>query len=887
MPATASGSSSFSKSRSANNLAAELDKGIMLDERAKALLVSSALPGSPSVTIDGTTLFGTPSRVRSASVSKALRRAAKSFDEKWKSTLAPTFTRYKIAPVPRSAVPPIGHHSLPEQEVLILEDLLFVMLGVEGVYIERKKVPPRAPSVYRIDPSLDPSLSELIQRILPICTAYNTLNAFIDLRSAFECGRVSHALSATLRAFVKDYRVLVAQLEYQVHFAPGFGLQKLWAHVLPSIHLLDILSRLVGEIVQKEDARQGDAEILASSFAMEAPGSKYGGATLGIIANATVTMSGDPIAKKILASILEKASVPYYKMLRKWIHHGLIDDPFDEFMVYERKGMSKEQIAQDYNDVYWDQRYTLRKDRIPKFVASFSEKVLLAGKYLNVVRECGEKFADEVKSLVKAHTAMDAANDLDSQSKEVKFANEVDLAYKFANETLLNVLFKSENMQDRMRSFKHYFLLDQADFLTHFLDLASAELMKPAEAVSVSSLSSILELVLRNPGSASALDPYKEFISVELSPYSLVEQLLRVNAVAGVDYDAFLKGARLPEELIKDKQLQEEAVGGLVGIVDKLTGFDTVMLSCSVPFPASLILNKRTHTKHQLLFRHLLHCKNIERLLALAWMGRTKEKFVHPSHRTRLRAGTRSGASFAATTAARTDAKSNHSASSEERLFENRMAMLRSRHLHFIQQFLYFLTFEIIDPHWQVFEDKLAKAATVEDVLEFHNDFLDSCLKDCMLTNPKLLKTFGKITRMSLNFVAFADAYAKARRASPLASYNPAADSFSSPYSSTKHYDSFEALNDCQDFGRLGAGSEADGALKQLTEGQLSSVRAFINALQLLGAVDSTPRLQELVTRLDYNGFYSKSAVAGVSAEGLRALQALVEGDGRVGVNRR
>lgn len=33
-----------------------------------------------------------------------------------------------------------------------------------------------------------------------------------------------------------------------------------------------------------------------------------------------------------------------------------------------------------------------------------------------------------------------------------------------------------------------------------------------------------------------------------------------------------------------------------------------------------------------------------------------------------------------------------------------------------------------------------SQVTNIDGVLENHNDFLDRCLKDCMLTNPELLK---------------------------------------------------------------------------------------------------------------------------------------------------
>jgi gamma-tubulin complex component 2 len=86
--------------------------------------------------------------------------------------------------------------------------------------------------------------------------------------------------------------------------------------------------------------------------------------------------------------------------------------------------------------------------------------------------------------------------------------------------------------------------------------------------------------------------------------------------------------------------------------------------------------------------------------------------------------------------------------------------------LVFVQQLLYFCTAEVIEPNWQSLMARLrereanqdgthippAAAAggsknglkgltrTVDELMQDHVDFLDTCLKECMLTNSKLLR---------------------------------------------------------------------------------------------------------------------------------------------------
>lgn len=59
--------------------------------------------------------------------------------------------------------------------------------------------------------------------------------------------------------------------------------------------------------------------------------------------------------------------------------------------------------------------------------------------------------------------------------------------------------------------------------------------------------------------------------------------------------------------------------------------------------------------------------------------------------------------------------------------------------LSFVQQTLAFVTSEVLEPNWRALEAKLAKLTTVDQLLRDHVDFLDMCLKGCMLTSSGLL----------------------------------------------------------------------------------------------------------------------------------------------------
>lgn len=85
------------------------------------------------------------------------------------------------------------------------------------------------------------------------------------------------------------------------------------------------------------------------------------------------------------------------------------------------------------------------------------------------------------------------------------------------------------------------------------------------------------------------------------------------------------------------------------------------------------------------------------------------------------------------------------SSNKEVELCKRRVFTLRARMLVYAQQLLYFCTSEVIEPNWQNFMEKLKEGSTsavgtVDELMQNHVDFLDTCLKECMLTNARLLR---------------------------------------------------------------------------------------------------------------------------------------------------
>ncbi|KIW32923.1 uncharacterized protein PV07_04436 [Cladophialophora immunda] len=665
---------------------------------------------------------------------------------------APLATRVTAPPLSRHApseLDPVALETMTmqEQERALLDDLLYVFMGFEGQYVRfhdsydpaEEKDRLNGPSFHPL-PGLDPSLRDLTSSMLSMATHHCAIEAFIEVQSRDEFGSVNHALCAAIRKLLKDYLILIAQLEMKVLTDPKFTLHQMHIAVIPTAQCLVQLYSLAQELLKKNSLLEEDTDDSIDDFDPDniierlkeggdlLPGSLskkrcIGGNVLGLLTTRLSTFSGDPAARSILEMLLREASRPYMVMLNEWLHHGGIHDPHSEFLIGERASIKRERLDEDYTDEYWEKRYYIREKEIPPQLESVREKVLLAGKYLNVVRECGG---------VNITSKID---DTPATFDDPRFLDNVNNAYSFANKELLQLLLTKNSLRSRLRSMKHYFFLDRAEFFLYFLELSDSELRKKNRDVNVGKLQSLLDLVLHQPGSIAVADPFKEDVKVKMNSVGLTQWLIKVVNVQGMDQDnpdSMMDPYKTPApsqasgtEKFKDEKKKEEE--------KDIIGFEALELDYTVPFPLSLIISRKTVSRYQLIFRYTLALRHLETQLVGCWSTHTKEKaWIHKSSDKRFE------------------------------LWKRRVWTLRSRMLVFVQQMLFFATAEVMEPNWQKLMVKVDDAErddfeetrsglnpkskpTVDELMQDHVDMLDSCMKDLGLTQAKLLRLHAKL----------------------------------------------------------------------------------------------------------------------------------------------
>lgn len=256
--------------------------------------------------------------------------------------------------------------------------------------------------------------------MLPLSKYYVHVKYFVDTHNRFEFGKVIHRLCGAIRNFLQKYLTFLTKLEYE--FRNGrISIQKLWFCVQsPMIHLKTVYEVLSD--ISKKDVR--------------------GGALLNLLYDRYLALRGDQESRNLVGSLLEEAALPYFDILKGWLHGGLIDDPFSEFMVEEHHHMKKEMLNEDFSDAYWEQRYTLRESHIPEFMCHHKERILSTGKYLNIIKECNAALTD---------LPTFAGQSLSLNLDQLNHGTHIDAMYDYASRKLLDILKQNFHLNLRLR----------------------------------------------------------------------------------------------------------------------------------------------------------------------------------------------------------------------------------------------------------------------------------------------------------------------------------------------------------------------------------------------------------------------------------------------------
>ncbi|XP_055309975.1 gamma-tubulin complex component 2 homolog [Sitodiplosis mosellana] len=553
---------------------------------------------------------------------------------------------------------------ISRQEQLVIDDIIYCIIGIPGDYIVPEFTADHendfTPISFKISDQIDVSLRNIVQDILPMASHFSIVQKFTQWSSKAH-NQILQALSEILQSILNDYRISITQLEKE-HTKNILNLHKLLYLVRPNMQTLSILAELIEKIMRSD---------------------LQGGSILSLLFDEITLQTGDQMSQRMLIELTERASVPYIEMLERWLLKGVIIDPYNQFFVTDNVHLIR---MENYDTArYWECQYTIKSERIPRFLENDADIILRTGKYLNVIRQCGQPISPPAGN-----------GKLEFSAMTHKHSIFIKQAYHNASRTLLDLFMHENNLMGHITSVKKYFLLQQGDLITQFMEASEEELNKNLDKVTPVRLDNLLQLIVRL--SSAKNDPCIEHLHCDLFTMDLMKQMSKIHEIGNSD------GA-------------SETKNNL-----DLTGLECFAFKYSVHWPLSIVLNQWVLSQYQMLFRLLFWLKGVDRQLCQVWIQNIEIS------------------------------KNNKKIEKEQKTQWRTAFALRQRMLNAIQHLQYYMMIEVIEPNWHIFTARMNHVLTIDDVITIHQDFLHICMQHCMLHYPDLLLTLMNICGICLRF---------------------------------------------------------------------------------------------------------------------------------------
>ncbi|DBA01156.1 TPA: hypothetical protein N0F65_002291, partial [Lagenidium giganteum] len=362
-------------------------------------------------------------------------------------------------------------------EEILLRDVLYALQAIDSRYLY-------------FDPILDgfqiadnvgipTPMRDLVQKLCELGWLYDKISKYLMAhREKLSFGVVGQSFCHVMNLELSDYFRLIAVLSAQVDEdaetkKPGERLRsELTLHKL-LVWTQDPLDkmRLMARLIDSVDGLRGGA--LASGVH-------------------SFILHGDPSVSGFVRSVMKRVSDPMFRMIRRWVFEGELEDAHGEFFVVSDPNVPDDQL--------WARKYRLNKDMLPTFISiELANKILIIGKSINFIRQCCGStnwvmdFGQEV-----------SLSSSDTKDDGVQFAELIHLEAMIekvshtTNAFLIRALMDDYHLLDHCRALKNYLLLGQGDFIQYLMDLLNPELSKKAGQIYRHTLTNVLETALNS-----------------------------------------------------------------------------------------------------------------------------------------------------------------------------------------------------------------------------------------------------------------------------------------------------------------------------------------------------------------------------------------------------
>jgi gamma-tubulin complex component 2 len=339
-------------------------------------------------------------------------------------------------------------------------------------------------------------------------------------------------------------------------------------------------------------------------------------------------------------------------------------------------------------------------------------KIFSIGKYLNIIKECGKiiycPYEAEFEKLLDLS--------LFETENFNNFSTLINNIYEWSNLTLMNLIFQQENVISLFSSIKKVFFMESGDFYNFFINSASGFLNKEIikDNIPFKKIENIIENAIRSTSLNN--DAHKDLFYYSFSLKSIGEDkiiLRKFNeALESNKTNLFFE---LVDDLSKNKKEEEEFTQEIYMSLNDYKVNEALVVNMKVNWPLSLIISKKSLIQYRIIFRLLMLCKHAENRICEMWSIQQNFKEIEidilkPSF------------------------------------------FLRDKMIAYLKNLIYFIFSEVIEPNSRNFIENLNKSKSLEEIIQHHNFFLETCFKQCLLDKTELLELMLRINNAIIYF---------------------------------------------------------------------------------------------------------------------------------------
>lgn len=581
--------------------------------------------------------------------------------------------------------------SVKVQEKLLVRDLIYAFSGVPSSHI-RPDVPIEQISQlktdqidkvrFKIDERFSGAFRALANDLLPMIGYYINVQSFIeDTIMSTSCIRT---LGMSLHTNIQAYFDLQAQMETELN-ERQLSLPDLVQKLRPWLKTMETYARLTSHVRRSEEL-----------------------STAGLLS--LMHDHQDHFKMPGLAVLMTDVSHYYMKMVQLWTQKGVLYDVRREFFIEDTSAnaMSSTLLSpKQCCHAYWEARYRQHDDRFPSFLAPFRKQIFLAGKYLNILRQCNVhmKLMQEPLSYVPA---------------EQGHVDIIRSSYELPARKLLELMMENDLLEQHLRNLQGYFLLQYEDFTRSLLEKFGSQLQLNVDSLIPEKLQKLtLEAMHLNA------DPFKHMLHSQLMDCDVatqLENLLRLQKRTEGGQEPKRK-ERNEEEQEHEQEQKLEQNGDTPSEMESdelselpeplsMYGYEAFTLNYQPNWPISLIIHEERVEQLQLLHRLLFYLHYVRHELKAPFYDLSK--------------------------------------------YNTQASVLRDRMEQCVAQLEQHMLQDVIEPPWQALLLGLEKVQVIDEVSDQFQNTLDKCIELCLYAEPvTFVRSIFTLGQMCLNFCGY------------------------------------------------------------------------------------------------------------------------------------